>query len=141
MNFGEGQGSLVCCSPWGCKESDTTERLNNKHGIRWPLCFHTKQVPISAPSLGAFRPSGPAGGTLPLRQRGCGWEGPGPSEKLPQKWIHSGLVNPPVTCVPSAQGVCCPWGRCARKHLHFPENHPGFGPGISSHAKAISELG
>ena len=20
----EGQGSLVCCSPWGCKESDTT---------------------------------------------------------------------------------------------------------------------
>ena len=20
-----GQGSLVCCSPWGCKESDTTE--------------------------------------------------------------------------------------------------------------------
>ena len=27
---GEGQGSLVCCSPWGCKESDTSERLNNK---------------------------------------------------------------------------------------------------------------
>ena len=26
----EGQGSLVCCSPWGCKESETTERLNNK---------------------------------------------------------------------------------------------------------------
>ena len=22
--LGEGQGSLVCCSPWGCKESDTT---------------------------------------------------------------------------------------------------------------------
>ena len=22
---GEGQGSLVCCSPWGCKELDTTE--------------------------------------------------------------------------------------------------------------------
>ena len=21
----EGQGSLVCCSPWGCKELDTTE--------------------------------------------------------------------------------------------------------------------
>ena len=27
---GEGQGSLACCSPWGCKELDTTERLNNK---------------------------------------------------------------------------------------------------------------
>ena len=25
---GDGQGGLVCCSPWGCKESDTTERLN-----------------------------------------------------------------------------------------------------------------
>ena len=26
--IGEGQGILVCCGPWGCKESDTTERLN-----------------------------------------------------------------------------------------------------------------
>ena len=25
---GDGQGGLACCSPWGCKESDTTERLN-----------------------------------------------------------------------------------------------------------------
>ena len=25
---GDGQGSLVCCSPWGCKESDTTGLLN-----------------------------------------------------------------------------------------------------------------
>ena len=24
----EGQGSLVCFSPWGCKELDTTERLS-----------------------------------------------------------------------------------------------------------------
>ena len=23
----DGQESLVCCSPWGCKESDITERL------------------------------------------------------------------------------------------------------------------
>ena len=23
-----GQENLVCCSPWGCKELDTTERLN-----------------------------------------------------------------------------------------------------------------
>ena len=26
---GEGQGSLACCSPWGRKESDKTEKLNN----------------------------------------------------------------------------------------------------------------
>jgi len=25
----EGQGSLVCCSPWGCKELDETEQLNS----------------------------------------------------------------------------------------------------------------
>ena len=25
---GDGQGSLVCCSPWGLKDSDTTEWLN-----------------------------------------------------------------------------------------------------------------
>ena len=24
----DGQGSLVCCGPWGCKESDMTEQLN-----------------------------------------------------------------------------------------------------------------
>ena len=24
----EGQGNLACCNPWGCKESDMTERLN-----------------------------------------------------------------------------------------------------------------
>ena len=25
---GDGQGSLVCCDSWSCKESDTTEGLN-----------------------------------------------------------------------------------------------------------------
>ena len=28
---GEGRGSLVCCSPWGCKESDMSERLKNSN--------------------------------------------------------------------------------------------------------------
>ncbi|CAN0438613.1 unnamed protein product [Rangifer tarandus platyrhynchus] len=27
----EGQRGLACCSPWGCKESDTTRRLNNNN--------------------------------------------------------------------------------------------------------------
>ena len=27
---GEGQGSLVCCSPWGHKESETTQWLSSK---------------------------------------------------------------------------------------------------------------
>ena len=29
LGVGDGQGSLACCSPWGHKESDTTEPLNN----------------------------------------------------------------------------------------------------------------
>ena len=28
LGDGDGQGSLLCCSPWGCKESDMTEWLN-----------------------------------------------------------------------------------------------------------------
>ena len=28
LGDGEGQGGLVCCSPWGRKESDMTEQLN-----------------------------------------------------------------------------------------------------------------
>ena len=27
MGDGEGQGSLACCSPWGHKEADATEKL------------------------------------------------------------------------------------------------------------------
>ena len=33
----EGQGRLVCCSSWGHKELDTTERLNNNDS-----CFGIK---------------------------------------------------------------------------------------------------
>ena len=29
----EGQGSLACCSPWVCKESDTTYQLNNERRV------------------------------------------------------------------------------------------------------------
>ena len=28
LGVGDGQGNLVCCSPWGHKVSDTTEQLN-----------------------------------------------------------------------------------------------------------------
>ena len=35
---GEGQESLVCCSPWGHKESDTADRLNKiEKDICWGL--------------------------------------------------------------------------------------------------------
>ena len=37
---GDGQGSLACCSPWGHKESDTTEQLKknkNAHKIKFTI--------------------------------------------------------------------------------------------------------
>ena len=30
LGVGDGPGGLACCSPWGHRESDTTEQLNNK---------------------------------------------------------------------------------------------------------------
>jgi len=45
---GEGQGSLVCCSPWGHKESDTTERLNNNKAregqISYDFCLYVESI-------------------------------------------------------------------------------------------------
>ena len=39
----DGQGSLACCSPWSCKESDTTGQLKNNNLMGVPLyifcCF------------------------------------------------------------------------------------------------------
>ena len=31
LEGGGGQGGLVCCSPWGRKESDMTKLLNNNN--------------------------------------------------------------------------------------------------------------
>ena len=46
---GEGQGSLACCSAWGCKESHTTERLNNNFYLSHLLavCFWIGCEPLS----------------------------------------------------------------------------------------------
>ena len=51
----EGQGKLACCSPQGCKESDTTERLNNnksqgKHfqNINWSLNGYEHSAIVSS---------------------------------------------------------------------------------------------
>ena len=36
LGVGEGLGYLVCCSPWGCKESDMTEWQNNNYKVTRP---------------------------------------------------------------------------------------------------------
>ena len=38
--FGDGQGGLAWCDSWGCKESDSTERLNWTE-LNTPLCICT----------------------------------------------------------------------------------------------------
>ena len=48
---GGGQGSLVCCSPWGCKESDTTERLNNNNLYEEVQSVQFSSVTQSCPTL------------------------------------------------------------------------------------------
>ena len=35
----EGQGSLAWCNPWGHRESDMTEKLNNKLREKWSICL------------------------------------------------------------------------------------------------------
>ena len=43
LGFGDGQGSLACCSPQGRKESDTTERLNWRNTrMLWIYIFSIK---------------------------------------------------------------------------------------------------
>ena len=44
---GEGQGSLMCCSPWHHKESDTTERLNNNKNNNLPTWMNLKDIMLS----------------------------------------------------------------------------------------------
>ena len=41
LGDGEGQGSLACCNPWGHKELDMTEQLNNN---KKPLLFLVRKI-------------------------------------------------------------------------------------------------
>ena len=38
---GEGHGNLACCSPWGHKESDMTEQLNDNSLLIYLMCTPT----------------------------------------------------------------------------------------------------
>ena len=53
QGVGDGQGSLACSSPWGCQESDMTERLNWTD-IYWVSDAIQPSHPLSSPSPPAF---------------------------------------------------------------------------------------
>ena len=84
---GDGQGSLPCCSLWGCKESDTTERLNwtEKHKMAtllevvflimgaWPIRPCTfQELPFSFP-LGYWEACSRAECRQPFGDFPCCW--------------------------------------------------------------------
>ena len=47
----EGQGSLACCSPRGCKESDMTEQLNKWNSKRWKWTSQLRQGKLASGQL------------------------------------------------------------------------------------------
>ena len=62
----EGQGSLACCSPWGHKKSDTTERLN------WNI-FKCSPAPFPFPTRKKTN-TGAAALDLGRETRNWGWQ-------------------------------------------------------------------
>ena len=49
LGVGDGQGSLMCCSPWGCKKSDTTELLDWTEAYKTvPFLAWIDQVSLSS---------------------------------------------------------------------------------------------
>ena len=84
---GDGQGGLACCDSWGCKESDTTERLNWTE-LNWT---HLKGFPCSSVvnNLPAVQET---------RVRFLGWEDPLEKEMATHSsilaWKISGTEEP-----------------------------------------------
>ena len=52
----EGQEGLVCCSPWGLKESDTTWRLNNNEQHANSTAGTHKEIRKWSPTAGEVDP-------------------------------------------------------------------------------------
>ena len=62
---GDGQGGLACCDSWGCKELDTTERLNWTE-LNWSWqCDMTEN--------GHLQPASPSGYSQPFRMGSTEW--------------------------------------------------------------------
>ena len=57
LGDGEGQGSLVCFSIWGCEESDMTKWLNNKNNNKrmtnWACLVFCKWLCLSEKKIGS----------------------------------------------------------------------------------------
>ena len=70
---GVGQGSLAGCSPWGLKESDMTEQLNNSNAYyKVVLCFVTHSCPTLCNPMDCSPPGSSVHGDSPGKNAGVG---------------------------------------------------------------------
>ena len=57
LGVGDGQGSLACCNPWDCKESDTTELNWTNIAGQAPLSSTLSQSLLKFMSIESVTPS------------------------------------------------------------------------------------
>ena len=67
LGDGEGQGSLACCSPWGYKELDTTERLDNNTHLYIHTCVCAQSCLILCEPLDCSLPGSSVHGIFQVR--------------------------------------------------------------------------
>ena len=97
LGDGEGQGSLVCCSPQGCKESDRNERLNNNNKLKKlgkttrPFRYDLNQIPYDY--------------TVEVTNR---FKGLDLVDKVPEELWTEICKTMPDSPVPTLQGLCDP---------------------------------
>ena len=69
---GEGQGSLACCSPWGHKELDMTEGLNNSKKDESWRCKEGRSTRVAQPVVEFSNPEAAVCPTLRILDAGRG---------------------------------------------------------------------
>ena len=96
LGVGDRQGDLACCGPWGCKEPDKTERVNENdlvsHNGDWCSCIRGREMEVV---MEGFLKE--AEQTQALQSRAgkhCyGTEGLCPPNSCMQTLISSGMVS------------------------------------------------
>ena len=64
------QGSLACCNPWGHKELEMTERLNNKGDAAAAAAKSLQSCPTLCDPIDGSPPGSPVPGILQARTLG-----------------------------------------------------------------------
>ena len=100
---GDGQGSLACCSPWGCKKLDTTE-LNWYYAIKEikvkAITFKARNLAAIQTSVKSSRTEGrlqnglwPLGSSEGWKNLGEGWKYPASSQFKEQSYRPEAVLS------------------------------------------------